>query len=168
MNIVFRTEDGLQDAADCLLPALRADGLYRDIVVVDTDIRDWRTCLDGLHRAGFEVSLSRPFHVCPPWHLAEIFNHVKDKGPVQARVALGQGITAGCDFDAPDEIEIYIDPFELTNSENVLRVLELITTMGRSVGKEVCLCQDGGRAPSDVIASCDWKAERLTVRRGKT
>ncbi len=112
------------------------DGSLRDIYVFGTELLHWQQMLDALRSAGYGLEYSldgKPLEV--PRDVADVFAIRDDFNCLlSARFADAR---ANCHFFIIEEIEIDIDPCEVTGQQELDALLGLMRCVAQAVRKEV-------------------------------
>ena len=111
------------------------DGALRDIYVHDTDIEHWRKLFAALRRTqSLEYSVdgqSRPI----PATADEIFaTRITASPSLRFRIS---GIVVACHFFCTEQIEMDVDPREVTSAAAFDEFLGLLRFIGDTVGRRV-------------------------------
>lgn len=121
--------------------AFRADGSLRDIVVFGTDLADWQRALDALRRWPLSYTVDG---VAAP--VPEAVEALLDPGAARVLgVDLG-GVVVNCHGFDEGEIEMDLDPREVRGQAALDLVAGFMAVLGRAVGRDVVLTDEGERA----------------------
>jgi hypothetical protein len=117
------------------------DGGLRDIFVRSTTIEDWR-----LHYQSLRATYPLEYFVDgqpqqPPATVDEALAARSTASPM-LRFRVG-GITIVCHFFTPDEIEMDLDPCEVSSPAAFDSLLTFLQFTGDKLGKSVTLCYEG-------------------------
>lgn len=128
------------------------DGSWRDLYVLDTDIRDWQTVFEFLKVRNFPLSYSidqQPNEL--PLHVETIFEQGAGAS-VFLTIDIG-GIVVHCHFFDRNTIAFDLDPREIDGPAQFTLVVQFMTDIGRLLHKEVRLTAEN--IPEAVIFRYD-------------
>jgi hypothetical protein len=130
-----------------------ANGSLRDVYVFDTTIEDWERALAAVNRTGWRQSYEESgVAAIPPPTVDRIFERARE-GSVLLRVWPSQRVCANCHFFTPEEIELDLDPREVTDQASLDDVCELVRVLGQATGKTVVVTHEN--VPAAVIMEHD-------------
>jgi hypothetical protein len=121
--------------------AFHVDGSFRDIVIGDTDLRDWERAYEFV-RSLDEEGLARlePDPDPLPSTVSEIIALRQDRS-VRLGVHLGN-VLLNCFFFGELEIEFDLDPKEVASEAEALSVVSFIRRLGRATGRPAHLTEE--------------------------
>ena len=118
--------------------AFEVDGSLRDIYVLGTTIDDWQSFLDSL--AGAETAVFCDGTPCDLPALVELFDQ-DDLAAYLLTLRLGK-VQLNCHFFTVEEIELDLDPSEVTSEIEFEAVLAFMSDLGRRLRKTVVLTDE--------------------------
>ncbi len=116
-----------------ILSELESDGMLCDICGLNTEVSDWNRLL------GLSSSLGNATYYCDgeeaplPSTAGSIF---EDDHVHLLRFDLG-GVGISTQFFSVEEIELNLDPREITSEEDFKRVLDFCAKIGREIGRDI-------------------------------
>jgi hypothetical protein len=119
--------------------AFYVDGSLRDIYVQDTTVDDWDLFLEAvscLQTATFVDGDPYPL----PTQASEIFERSGETSFL-LKIILGQ-VKMNCHFFTKEEIELDIDPSEVTAQAELDAIVEVLAIVGSALGKDVILTDE--------------------------
>lgn len=119
--------------------AFYVDGSLRDIYVQNTTATDWGKFLDlvsSLKTASFRDG--EPDNL--PTQVAEIFEGTGEAS-LLLQIDLGK-VKLNCHFFTIDEIELDVDPKEVTSQQELDAVIDVLVDVGKSLNKDVILTDE--------------------------
>ncbi len=120
--------------------AFHKDGSLRDIYVQSVTIEDWERFLNFVRSGGFSLRYFRDQGVAPlPSSAAQI---LRDRSCTHNLVINLGKVEICCHFFAEDEIELDIDPREVTSDISKDRVLDFMARLGANLGRDVILTEE--------------------------
>jgi hypothetical protein len=122
------------------------DGSLRDIYVLGTGIELWRRFFDGL-RSAYNLEYSVDGESCPiPESVDEAFSTRTAASPsLHFRVA---EMVVACHFFCIEQIEMDLDPREVTSAADFDALLRLLRSVGETVSKPVIVtCESDQQHP---------------------
>jgi hypothetical protein len=142
--------------------AFARDGSHRDLYVRSTSLNDWHSFLKF-------VDSSRYRHTCQingtpsrvPSEVTRLFS--ADTGAL-LQIHLG-GVTLNCHFFRVDEIELDLDPEELTHDDDCSSadaILVFMARLGQKLKKPVRMTAENAR--DDVIVEYDPATNQVTYK----
>ena len=123
------------------------DGSHRDLYVRSTSLNDWHDFLKFLNSTGYRLSLQTdgtPTRV--PSDVTPLFSA---DTPRLLQIYLG-GITLNCHFFLEDEIELDLDPEELTDDDDDSKadaILAFMVELGEALRKPVLMTAENAPDP---------------------
>jgi hypothetical protein len=126
------------DWQDCK-KAFYVDGTLRDVYVRDTTAADWDVFLEAVSSKITATFIDGEPHPLPT-HASEIFelNHEKS---FLLEILLGQ-VKMLCYFFIEEEIELDIDPSEVTSQAELDAIVDVLALIGRALGRDVILTDE--------------------------
>ena len=120
--------------------AFHQDGSLRDIYVWNVTVDHWETFLDFVQSRGFGLIYSRDGETDQlPSSAANIF---ADRSCTHnLTIDLG-GVGVCCHFFLADEIELDIDPRQVTSPAAIDRVLDFMGQLGAHLARDVVLTEE--------------------------
>jgi hypothetical protein len=139
------------------------DGSLRDIYVRQTDIADWQKLLDSLRQSKYPIvsSFSGGDEIPIPTTIDDSFFDRQDV-PRQTIAILVDAIQVNCHFFLKDEIELDIDPRQITNQSDLNSLLEFIQFVGTMTDKTTILTYENMQ--NAIILEYVPKLGRFVVR----
>lgn len=115
------------------------DGSYRDIYVRNTSESDWEVFLQFLKSEQLHIDMYKDGVWIELNNMSprEIFN-LTEQFAIRMCVFL-EGVSIHCNFFTIDEIELDIDPIEVTNDHQFSSVVEFLVKLSNTMNKEVVL-----------------------------
>ena len=113
------------------------DGSLRDIYIKGVDLNDWQAFIDFLR--GTEATLDYYVEGEPAELPASIAEVVIDQIHTHLLTIGLDGVAVNCHFFIPEEIELDLDPREIDNESKAMVVFRLMSTVGRTLNKQVIL-----------------------------
>lgn len=124
------------------------DGSWRDLYVLDTDIRDWQGLIDRLRLRDTHLTFSLDGVQQPlPSDLQAVFAAREQASPLLS-IFLDH-VQINCHFFDPSQIEFDIDPREITDAAAFRHLLNFMDVVGSILHKEVRLTPEN--APDIVL-----------------
>lgn len=140
--------------------AFECDGSYRDLYVRSTSLNDWRDFLKFVNATRYRLSFQvngTPAQM--PSDATLLFS--ADIHPL-LQIHLG-GVTLNCHFFFADEIELDLDPQELTDDDDDAKadaILAFMAELGEALRKPVLMTVEN--APDAVTFRYDPATEQIT------
>ncbi len=133
------------------------DGSLRDIYIHDTSLVDWQRFLDFLRgRSGLKASFRwDDKEVATPADVSVIFSERQHAAPLLSLDL--QGILLSCHFFTSEEIELDLDPREITTKADADRVFEFIAAIGELLQKDIHLTEEN--CPESVLHTFESKSD---------
>ncbi|ATG43679.1 hypothetical protein [Phaeobacter piscinae] len=128
----------LIDWQDCR-GAFYVDGSLRDIYIQDTTAADWDVFLDAISSKIITTFVDGEPHPLPK-QASEIFERNGDTSFL-LEVTLGQ-LKMNCHFFTEEEIELDIDPSEVTSQAELDAIIEVLSLLGSALGRDVILTDE--------------------------
>lgn len=123
--------------------AFHRDGSLRDIYVRNVTIEHWKTFLEFIRSSGFSYRYARDGALAElPTTAAQILGD--SSATHNLAIDLG-GVTACCHFFAEDEIELDIDPQEVSSPVTEQNVLKFMALLGAQLDRDVILTEENRR-----------------------
>ncbi len=120
--------------------AFHQDGSLRDIYVQNVDVDQWEKFLDFVRSGGFVLRYSRDREAAQlPSSAAHI---LADKSCAHNLTIDVGGVGICCHFFVTDEIELDIDPREVTTPAAVDHVLRFMSGLGACLVRDVILTEE--------------------------
>jgi hypothetical protein len=114
--------------------AFEQDGSLRDIYIYNTTLFDWQNFIDFIRNNECETKFFIGNQLLSmPSAASLIFE--QEESPLLAVVF--QGMTLNCHFFIAEEIEMDLDPREVTSREQFMALITFISSLGQVLGKEV-------------------------------
>lgn len=133
--------------------AFHVDGSLRDIYVYNTVRSDWEKLLGYLSQ--YSISWFRDGEPCDfPDQISEVFAE-RSEHSIVAKTSVN-GIIFICHFFTLQEIEIDLDPVEISNQHELDVVVSTLAGIGSTLGKRVVLTEES--SPEDVWFDYDPEA----------
>ncbi|MDE1130055.1 MAG: hypothetical protein OSA49_00695 [Ascidiaceihabitans sp.] len=126
------------DWQDCR-KAFYLDGSLRDIYVRNTTAADWDVFLDAVSSKITATFVDGEPHPLPT-QASEIFE-IENKKSFLLEILLGQ-VKIKCHFFTEQEIELSIDPSEVTSQAELNAVVDVLTIIGCALGRDVILTDE--------------------------
>jgi hypothetical protein len=121
--------------------AFHPDGSLRDIYVKDTNDADWEAFCTFLKAGPFTLSYTRDGIEAPvPLEAAAVAHDCTCSHCLCSDI--GEGVKLHCHFFIPDEIELDVDPREVTHPGAVDAVLGFLADMGAHLSRDVILTEE--------------------------
>ncbi len=134
---------------DCA-KAFNVDGSLRDIYVQDTTVVDWEVFLGAVSTMTTNLFVDgEPLPL--PTEVKEIYRD-NEKKSFLLEIHLGQ-VTVNCHFFTKDEIELDIDPAQVTTQTELDSIVAFLAVVGRALGKDVMLTDEN--LPSSIWFTFD-------------
>ncbi|ATG44065.1 hypothetical protein PhaeoP18_02313 [Phaeobacter piscinae] len=128
----------LIDWQDCK-GAFYVDGSLRDIYIQDTTASDWDVFLDAISSKTITTFVDGEPHPLPT-QASEIFERNGDTFFL-LEITLGQ-LKMNCHFFTEEEIELDIDPSEVTSQAELDAIIEVLALLGSTLGRDVILTDE--------------------------
>lgn len=125
------------------------DGSLRDVYVLNADVTLWERAVAYVVGRYADVRFSKPFP--GPGQVATLFGTGPDSELTSMSVDVG-GAGLACHFFTPDEIELDLDPRQVTGDAALAAVVEFMNGLAAAVGKDVILTHENVR--DAVILRC--------------
>lgn len=145
---------------DKLLDAFETDGSLRDILVTETNSNDWRNLLVGLRQSHFRVSCSVPSLQWLEASAEDLLTYVKSTGPAVLEINVTSDIIANLHFCCEHEIELDLDPREVTTRQNITAIIAFLRWLSKTLAKRVLLTPEG--SPEAPMLSIDHQQGDLS------
>jgi hypothetical protein len=138
------------------------EGAYRDIYVPGTTAEDWQRALDAVTARWPSTYSEDGESAVMPRDVGTILSRRSERSTL-LRIHLHNHLDFDVHFFGADEIEFTFDPAEVTDDEDVGRILEFVLHLGRTVGRTVHMTVEShsGRRPADDLRY-DPKLDRIT------
>lgn len=125
--------------------AFEWEGHYRDIYVLETDIKHWKTLLEYLAEGHYPLKYSVNDVELPldtnAWQIFRLWKTDK-----RANMSIDvSGIVVNCHFFDQNEIEFDIDPREVTDESKALAIFEFMSQIGAELQKDVFLTEENAQ-----------------------
>ena len=133
------------------------DGSLRDVYVLGTDRGDWERVYRFL-RERFPHSFELDNEKVPPPETAEELLRLRSTVAPLLRLDVS-GMQVNCHFFCEEEIELDLNPREVTDEARFGAVIGLLENLGRLVGKRVILTYEN--AQDAVVLEYDPKGDRV-------
>lgn len=113
------------------------DGSLRDIYIKDVDLNGWQSFIDFLRRTDAVLDYYVEGEAANlPTSIDKVV--LNQDHPYLLSIHL-DGVTVNCHFSIPEEIELDLDPREIDNEAKAKVVFRFMSTVGRTLNKEVIL-----------------------------
>jgi hypothetical protein len=134
------------------------DGSWRDLYVLDTQVRDWQRLLDHLRQREEQLTFTIDdiAHPLPP--TVEAIFAVREHASPFLSIRMDQ-VQVNCHFFGPGQIEFDIDPREITDPAAFTLLLNFMADVGAAVEKEVRLTPENG--PDHVLLRYNPAARQI-------
>jgi len=126
------------DWQDCR-KAFYVDGSLRDIYVQDTTVADWDVFLDAVSSKITATFVDGEPHPLPT-QASEIFER-SDGESFLLEINLGQ-VKMNSHFFTEEEIELDIDPSDVTSQTELDAIVDVLAVIGRALGRDVILTDE--------------------------
>jgi hypothetical protein len=116
------------------------NGSLRYIHIKDVDLNSWQSFIDFLRRTDAALDYSVEGEAANlPTSIAKV---VLDQDHPHLLSIHLDGVTVNCHFLIPEEIGLDIDPREIDNEAKAKVVFRFMSTVGRTLNKQVVLTQE--------------------------
>lgn len=112
------------------------DGSWRDIYVLNTNAAIWQRFLDFLKSSGIPHSFDGEGKTGCFDDLATYFKEREDHGTLTLAIDIN-GVTLNCHFFTETEIEIDLDPREITGEDKAVGIFNFIEMLGKTLSLPV-------------------------------
>ena len=121
------------------------DGALRDIYVEDTDLADWERLLGWLRSASFALFFSHEGNSMPlPITAGEVFAL---SGTASSILTIQAGpLAINCHFFSDHEIELDLDPRQLTDEHSFAHLLGFVRGLGDALHHDVIVTHENVKA----------------------
>jgi hypothetical protein len=117
------------------------DGALRDIYVLDTTLDDWDVAFRFLVDSyAHQLTSGNPEQAFPA-SASDVFHQQETGHRMSLHLDVG-GVLVNCHFFSPDEIELDLDPSDVSNQETYQSVLRLVMGLAAAVGKRAILTHE--------------------------
>ena len=135
--------------------AFVADGSLRDLYVIPASLGDWHRFMD------FTACFPREFEVDGvasevPDRIEPALNDSQHAYLMRLRLA---DLSVHCHFFTPDEIELDLDPAEITTQHAFAALMDFMQGLGKALGKDVILTHEN--SSQHVLLRYDFSASRF-------
>jgi hypothetical protein len=113
------------------------DGSLREVYFTDTSLEDWVNFIRFIQ--GFQHQYSYDHEAQPVWPVEQIF--ANREAPHLLSINIG-GIFINCHFFIAEEIELDIDPREVTGPAQHHAILEFIAAMAKALQRSAVLTRE--------------------------
>ena len=128
-----------KDWAHCR-EAFHWDGSLRDIYILGTVEGDWESFLSFVKSRGFALRYERDGK---HWELPNrAAAALADRSCAHNLIVTVASVTFHCHFFTPDEIELDLDPREVTSQGSLETVLSFMSDFGSHLSKDVILTEE--------------------------
>ena len=111
------------------------DGSLRDLYVLRTDVSDWQRFMDYLLASDLRLNLTVDDESSDlPMDKVDALFAAKERATVLLRIGIGE-IRLYCHFFGTDDIELDLDPKEITEA-NLPTLLHFMRSVGRRLAKD--------------------------------
>ena len=122
--------------------AFHKDGSLRDIYVHGTTFHDWESFLSFLASSSYQIEYVRDGEPeAIPTDAATVFADGEHTDNLTIRVT---GLSILCHFFTPEEIELDLDPREVTSQEHLDALLRFMSDVGAVLRHDVILTEENG------------------------